>query len=163
MEERDIDVAFLSEVWERSENKKHQYKIEEMLELRGIHYISTPRPGRRGGGVGIAARKNRFILKKLNIAIPRKLEVVWGLLRPKIVTGKITIIIVCTFYSPPGSHKKNALIDHLTSTLQTLLTEYPSAGVLVAGDRNDLDDDKLLSIDKSVRQIVNQPTRGPNT
>ena len=63
MEERDVDVAFLSEVWERSENKKHQYKIEEMLELRGIHYISTPRPGRRGGGVGIAARKNRFILK----------------------------------------------------------------------------------------------------
>ena len=162
MEERECDVAFLSEVWENGENKKHQFKITEMLELRGIDYISTPRPGRGGGGVGIAARKHNFTLKKLNISIPQKLEVVWGLLRPKLVTGKITVIIVCSFYSPPGSRKKNALIDHLTSTLQTLLTNHPTAGVIISGDRNDLDNVKLLSIDKNVRQIVSQPTRGPN-
>ena len=102
LEERDIDVSFLSEVWEKSENKKHQAKIEEMLELKGIEYISTPRPGaRRGGGVGIAVNMKDFHLSKLNIKIPKSLEIVWGMLKPKKITGHIAKIIVCCFYSPP--------------------------------------------------------------
>ena len=53
--ERESDVIFLTEVWEKLENKKHQFKLEELLEMRGIKYISTPRPGaRRGGGAAIA-------------------------------------------------------------------------------------------------------------
>ena len=85
MIERTGDICFISEVWEKSESKKHQSKIEEILEMKGISYISTPRPGaRRGGGAGIAfnLNKNLFTLSKLNITIPKPLEVVWGLLRP---------------------------------------------------------------------------------
>ena len=43
--ERSVDISFLSEVWEKKENPKHQSCIEEMLEIKGISYISTPRPG----------------------------------------------------------------------------------------------------------------------
>ena len=76
--------------------------------MKGIKYISTPRPGtKRGGGAAIAARLENFSLSKLNIPIPRSLEVVWGLLKPKVITGKIIVIIVCCFYSPPRS-KKNS-------------------------------------------------------
>ena len=32
-----------SEVWEVSQSKKHQRKINEMLELHGMTYVSTPR------------------------------------------------------------------------------------------------------------------------
>ena len=54
MENRNCSLSFLTEVWEKSESKKHQFKIEELLELKGLKYISTPRPGnRRGGGAAI--------------------------------------------------------------------------------------------------------------
>ena len=41
MEERE---SFLTEVWQKLENKKHQFKLEELFELRGIKYISIPPP-----------------------------------------------------------------------------------------------------------------------
>ena len=52
MHERMADISFLSEVWEKSENKKHKSKIEDMLEMDNISYISTPRPGAKRGGGG---------------------------------------------------------------------------------------------------------------
>ena len=95
MHERSVDISILSEVWEKKENLKHKSKIEELLEMKGISYISTPRPGlKRGGGSAIAACPKKFSLVKLHVEIPRSLEVVWGLLRPRQILGKI-----CSFYS----------------------------------------------------------------
>ena len=108
MKERTGDIAILTEVWEKKELKKHQQKMEKMLELGGIKYISTPRPGpQRGVGTAIAVRTKKFHITKLNIPIPKPVEVVWGLLRPKIISGKISVIIVCCFYSPPKIKKKS--------------------------------------------------------
>jgi hypothetical protein len=88
--ERAMDISFLSEVWEKKENLKHQASIEEMLELKGLLYISTPQPGtRRGGGTAIAACPEKFSMVKLHIEIPKSVEVVWGLLRPKKAMGRI--------------------------------------------------------------------------
>ena len=93
MIERDASISFLCEVWEKSENKKHQLKIEELLELSGISYISTPRPGaKRGGGAAIAINPARFTLSKLNIVIPKPLEIVYGILQPIEPTGKIRYV-----------------------------------------------------------------------
>ena len=157
MKERSTDASFLTEVWEKKENKKHQSKLEEMLEMSGIKYISTPRPGsQRGGGAAIAVRLEHFQITKLNIAIPKSVEIVWGLLKPKVVTGAISKIIMCCFYSPPRSRKNSTLIDHM----QALLNIHPSAGVIISGDRNDLDVSTLLSIDPSLRQTVRHWTRG---
>ena len=145
MKVRESDFSFLTEVWEKKEKKKHQHKLE------GIKYISTPRPGaQRGGGAAIAVRLEHFSISKLNIPLPRSVEVVWGLLKPKIVTGKVNIIIVCCFYSPPRSRKNQVLIDHLTVTLQSLLAVHVNAGVIISGDRNSIDISTLLSIDPSV-------------
>ena len=129
--------------------------------MKGIKYISTPCPGaQRGGGTAIAVRLDRFLLTKLNINIPNSLEVVWGLLRPKIVTGKISVIIACCFYSPPKSRKNSALIDHITVTLQSLLNIHNNAGIIISGDRNDMNMSALMSIDPSLVQTVLQCTRG---
>ena len=71
---RHTDICFLTKVWQQAESKKHKYKIEEMLEIKGIHYISTPRPkGQRGGGVAMAFPNSRFQVTKLNIIIPNPL------------------------------------------------------------------------------------------
>ena len=129
--------------------------------MSGIQYISTPRPGaQRGGGAAIAVRAQQFTISKLNIQIPKSVEVVWGLLKPKSVTGKISTIIVCCFYSPPRSRKNSALIDHLTVTLQSLLAIHCGAGVIISGDRNSIEIPALLSIDPALRQLVKVPTRG---
>ena len=75
MDERAVDIAFLTEVWEKLENKKkHQSKLEQLLEIEGVKYISTPRPGaKRGGGAAIAVRLDKFLITKLNILIPKGL------------------------------------------------------------------------------------------
>ena len=131
-----------------------------MFQMRGVKYISTPRPStQRGGGAAIAVRTDKFLISKLNIPIPKSVEVVWGLLKPKIITGKVSVIIVCCFYSPPRSRKNPALLEHLTLTLQSLLVSHPHAGVIISGDRNSIDITRLLQIDSSLRQIVTQNTR----
>ena len=161
MNERLTDISFLTEIWEKKENKKHQFRLEELLELGGIKYISTPRPGtQRGGGAAIAVRTTNFIISKLNIPIPKSVEVVWGLLKPKIITGNIVAIIVCCFYSPPKSRKNAALLEHITNTLQELRVTHPQAGVIISGDRNSVDMGALLRVDHTLRQAVNKPTRG---
>ena len=163
MEERQCDLSFVTEVWQQLENKKHMFQLEELLEMRGIKYISTPRPGaRRGGGAAIAVRLSKFNISKLNIPLPRAVEVVWGLLRPKSITSSISTIILCCFYSPPRSKKNKVLVDHMTVTLQQLLIIHPGAGVIIAGDRNSIDISTLLSMDASLHQMVKQPTRGNN-
>ena len=164
MEERESDLTFLTEVWEKLENKKHQFRLEELLELKGIQYISTPRPGaKRGGGAAIAVRKGKFSITKLNISSPGAVEIVWGLLKPTTITGKISKIIVCCFYSPPRSKKNSVLLSHLATTLQSLLTTHPNAGIVISGDRNSIDIQSLLSIDHTLRQMVKNPTRGAKT
>ena len=162
MQDRNCSISFLTEVWEKAENKKHQLKLEELFELKGMKYISTPRPGvRRGGGAAIVVNTEQFSISKLNVQIPSCLEIVWGLAKPVEVTGKITKIITCCFYCPPKSTRKTALIDHMTFTLQSLLNTFPKAGILICGDRNDLGIERLLSIDTSLKQLVNLGTRGP--
>ena len=160
-EDRMCDLAFLCETWERKNKRSHNFKVEELFEMRGISYISRPRRNRSGGGVAIAANTDHYHLSKLNITIPKGVEIVWGLLKPKNSTGKITKIIVCSFYSPPKSKKKTALVDHMTMTIQALRLTYPQAGFIISGDRNDLSLAQLTSIDTSLKQIVRKVTRGP--
>ena len=129
--------------------------------MRGLKYISTPSPGtKRGDGAAIVVNTETFTIYKQNIPIPSNLEIVWGLLKPKEVTGKITKIIVCCFYCPPKSTKKTALIDHMTFTLQSLRSTFPQAAVVISGDRNNLCIDRLMSVDPALRKIVRKSTRG---
>ena len=164
LRDRMCSLAMLCEVWEKTDKKKHREKIEELFELKGFQYISTPRFGnKRGGGAAILVDTEKYSISKLSVPNPKKLEIVWGLLKPKFICGRISKIIVCSFYCPPKSKKKTALLEHMTLTLQSLKTTFPTAAVLVSGDRNDLKIDGLLSIDNSLKQIVQKPTRGCKT
>ena len=160
MSERATDFSILAEVWEKKENLKQKKKIEEMLEMKGMAYFSTARPGtKRGGGAAIVTRTDRFFISKLNIEIPKPLEVVWGLLRPKTHVGSISKIVLCSFYSPPNSRKKTLLIEHLTTTINKLKIVHPNANFIIAGDKNDLNENTILSICPSFKQLVLKPTR----
>ena len=159
MLEREIGVALLSEVWQKATSKKHRFEIEKMLQLHGLKYISTPRLHKRGGGAAIVANLSTFSLEKLDVIINDKLEIVWGLLRPKMPSvTTIREIIVVAFYCPPKSRKKTKLMDHLVTNCHALLTKYPNAGLVIGGDKNDWKIAPLIASVPKLKQIVTLPT-----
>ena len=91
--ERGISLGFFSEIWQKLENKNHQFQIEKMLETEGLQYISTARP-RGWGGAAIIVNREQFHLEKLDVIIPHNLEVVWGLIRCKAENAKFKQILV---------------------------------------------------------------------
>ena len=158
--EFEMHLGIHSEIWENKENVDHKNKIEEALELRGLHYISNPRPKRRGGGAAITLcdLKGKFSLNKLNVHVPPDLEVCWGLLRVKGNTGSIREIIVCAFYCPPRSRKKTKLVEHISVEYFKLKSTHPKAAFICGGDKNDLNTKHLLDISPNFHQIVTRPT-----
>ena len=100
--ERETGLSLLSEIWEVKGKKKHMCEITKMSEVEGLKYISTPRASyKRGGGCAIVAHLPKFSLENIDVTIPRSVEVVYGLLRPKQPSTQIREIIAVAFYSPP--------------------------------------------------------------
>ena len=149
--ERSIQIGFLQEIWEQSDNRAFHFEIEKLLEINGLKYISAPRPknakGRSYGGVAIVVNTKKFTLEKLNIFVPNGLEVVWGLVRSKNISAKFKRIITCSFYSPPNKMKNTKLADPLVSTLNLLFSKYPEFGIMLGAgaDMNYMDIKPVLS------------------
>ena len=164
-----IDLLMVVEVWEKvgKKNKHFQNKIAEMVEMKGLKYISCgARPsGKRGGGAGIIVNLKKFSLDVLEINVPHNLEVKWGIMRPKKIesNSKYSVFLICSFYSPPASKKHRKLLDHLVSTIHALLAKYPKAAVILGADKNALPLAPLLQALPRFRQIVTQPTHGNKT
>ena len=107
----------------------------------------------------IIVNEEMFSLDILNVSIPNNLEIIWGLLRPKDESAVIKKIILCSFYSPPRSHKKSILIDHIVTTLHIQNTIYPDAPIILGADINDLGISPILNCGLRLKQIVDLPTR----
>ena len=148
------------EIWEVKEKREHQNKIEEALEMEGIKYISNPRPTRRGGGAAITLIEGEFTLTKLDIVIPKSLEVVWGLVRPRTPTIQFKGIIVCSFYLVPHSTRKSQLVEHIALNYSELKVKHKDFFFLMGGDKNDLDTKKLLDISPALHMLNTKPTHG---
>ena len=161
--ERMIDLGFLQEIWEQSENKSHQFEIEKLLEIDGLQYISTPRPknaqGKSYGGAAMVVNTEKFTCEKLNIHIPNNLEVVWGLIKPKNPSAIFKKIIACSFYSPPNKMKNSKMADHVFLTLHMLSSKYPDSAIVLGADKNNMDLTPILSCGLKLRQIVDKNTR----
>ena len=100
--------------------------LEEALEIEGIQYISNPRPDRRGGGAAITLLSGDLTLTRLDVILPKNLEVVWGLVRPKEPTTDFKGIILCSFYSVPYSKKKAQLVQQRRSSRWRATTPNPA-------------------------------------
>ena len=161
--ERKIDCGFCQEIWYKETDKKQNYEIEKMLELKGLKFISTSRkPNKLGvshGGAGIIVNLEKFSCEKIPLHIPHNLEVVWGLLRPKTPGGKFKTIIACSFYSPPNKGRNTKLIDHVVGTLHTLIVKYPDSAIIMGADKNNMDIRPVLNCGLKLKQVVDKPTR----
>ena len=119
--EEGIDLAFLTEIWMDSSNPLHSNKLERLFEVHGLESATTPRRGRRGGGVAIILNTaGNYTMKRLqvNVATGRNsLETIWVLVTSKVPGGKYKHYICCCVYSPPNSRINDALVHHLQFNL----------------------------------------------
>ena len=157
-----IDITIVCEVWEKEIQPKLNSTLEYYLEMKGLQFVSSGarKNKQRGGGVAIVVNTQKFATKKLDIFIPGTLEVVWSIVRPKKVTQSSIFkeIIVAGFYSPPGKGKNSALIDHLTTSANSLLSRFPKAGLIIGGDRNGMNTSPLIISLPRTHQIVTKNT-----
>ena len=153
-----LTLGLHSEIWEDKENKTHQNLIEEAFELEGVTWISNTRPDRRGGGAAISLLNEDFTITKLDVIIPKNLEVVWGLVRPKRPTTDFKGIVVCSFYSVPYSKKKVQLVQHLAINYSELKSKYKNCFFLFGGDKNDLQINNILEIAPTLHMHNTKPT-----
>ena len=142
-----MDLGFLQEIWEQTGNKEHQYDIEKMLEIDGLQYISRPRNTKGRSLVSllaIAVNNEKCSCEKLNVFVPKSLEVFWGLVKPKHNSAKFKRIIACSFYSPPNKKKNSNIVDHIVSTLH-MCSKYPDSGIIHRADKNEMDIKPILT------------------
>ena len=158
--ERKVDVAFLQEIWEKEGDKTHEFELEKLLELHGLEYYSKPRPvnnrGNSYGGAAVIINKEKFFGKKIDVAVPKNMEVVWVLVKPKYNAAKFKKFIACSFYSPPNNRKNSQLADYIVKTLHMLAC----SGLILGADRNRMDILPILDCGLKLRQIVDKNTHG---
>jgi cAMP phosphodiesterase len=100
-----------------------------------------------------------FTLTKLDIPTPSRLEVVWGLVKPRVPTKQFKGIIICSFYSVPHSTQKTKLIEHITINYSVLKAKHKDCFFLMGGDKNDVDLKQLLDIvAPSLHMMNTKPT-----
>ena len=92
--------------------------------------------------------------------IPKGLEVVWGVVKPKIPISQLKGILVCRFYSVPHSTRKTKLIEHITINFSSLKVKYKDHFFIMGGDINDLKAESLLDIAPSLHLLNTKPTYG---
>ena len=160
VEEENIGIVLHSEVWEKRNKKKHQRKIEELFEMHGMFYCSTPRPKRRGGGSEITCNAEEFNMKEIKMENPDNLEVTFALIKPKAEGAKNLSIIAVALYCPPRSKKQMKLLNFVAESYQLLKMKYPSAFFMLGGDVNELNWTHIEKISPSFSQCVKKPTRG---
>jgi hypothetical protein len=154
-----VPVALCSETWEKTTNKKYQKEVERLLETKGLGMVSNPRKYRRGGGVCIIADLSKVTIQPIDIPNPHNLEIVFSLVKPK-VPGAIKEIITFALYSPPRSKRKSKMTDCIVTTLHSLLTLYPHAGIMGGGDRNCYNISPILNAIPGLQNLQQLPTLG---
>ena len=123
--------------------------------MKGIKFLSTPRPGvRRGGGTALACSADRFTMSKMNSQIPKALEACFALIKSKNTSGSIRKLICVSFYNRLKSKYNNKLSEFLVANIGMLRSEDPGARVILGANVNDMKLDLLLSLDPTMRQIV---------
>ena len=97
-----------------------------------------------------------------DILVPQGLEVVWVKVAPKHKCD-LKLLIVCSIYSKPNSHKKTILTDHVSMNYYLLKMKFPDAKFLFLGDFNCYKPDYILQLSPQLRQLVHYKTYGEKT
>ena len=160
LQERDIDVAFISESWERP-NWPLSDLLSELVDSSNYSIVSNAhqRNGKGGRPALIVNTRNYHVqnLTQSTVAIPWGCEIVWCSLTPKNIQSNSVVkkIICAAIYSKPNSRNKTKLLDHITDTFNFLSSKYKECvDWILAGDTNELKLAPILNLDPRMKQIV---------
>ena len=161
IEQTGVDVAFLSETWERE-----HLPLVNIFNVDKYEIISNVYQRKeRGGRPAIIVNSEKYCIQNLTnnqILIKWGIEVVWCLLTPKNTRPNSIIqhIACASVYVKPNSKKKSDFYDHLYEAYHFLNSKYPKGfHFIIAGDTNELNLDPILSLSPRLVQVVQKPTR----
>ena len=161
VQEEDIDVAFVSETWERE-----TIPLPELISLPNHTVISNvyQRKG-VGGRPALVINHEKFSIStstKDLVPLPWGVETTIAMIARKLFKSESSVkrIFLVSIYCKPKSRKKTALLDYL-SDVYNIMTKQYSEGTywIIAGDTNDLKLDAILNLSPQMKQVVNSPTR----
>ena len=90
-----------------------------------------------GGGCEIIYNESKFIVESCPIVVPKGVEGIWRLAKPKFISDKIKVIAIGSFYISPKSKYKQETIDHIIESVHFLRSQHDnSISFLVGGDFN---------------------------
>ena len=150
-----VDIAVISETFISDQKPIEQY------ELDGYHKPPPVccRKDQSRGGVACYI-KDHIPYKWWQELTQPGIESLWITMRPKRLPREISNIILGAIYHPPSANNYS-MIQHIQTSLETILQQHPGAGILITGDFNQLKCSALTSGFR-LKQIVNKPTRGHN-
>ena len=151
-------MAIITEIWGKG-SKKDLYKIQELLQMEGIEILFDIRKDKRGGGTAVAVCCESFSISRVNINIPRGLEVTVAKIKSKQEDMNTPPIIVFSIYSSPRSKFKSQLVDFLMLQIAQLKISHPKASFILGGDRNSIPLDVFSNLYPGIHQINTLPTR----
>lgn len=135
--ETDTNVALITEIWGKG-SKKDLYEIQKLLQMKGIELLFNIRKDKRGGGTAVGVCAETFSISRVNVAIPKGIEVtIVKVENKKADINKIPIFIF-SIYSSPRSKFKSDLIDFLMLQITKIKTANPKASFILGGDRNSI-------------------------
>jgi hypothetical protein len=149
-----VNVGCVTESWLNDDVQTEAIDIEGY-----ICYRHDRSDGRKAGGVAcyISVNWPCTRLKSLEAA---DFESIWLLLRKPVMPRQISHIVIGVIYHPPDA-ASGPMINHIITSIDSILQQHPYAGILLLGDFNSLNDKSLR--DYPLKQVVNRPTRGRAT
>ena len=125
--ELDLDVALISETWERV-----LPNLEMLIDSETYNVISRKRAGHPGGGVAILVKKTYNTLDP-DLNPPQGIEVIWRILRVK-VKNRTFHIGLSALYVPPRSRLMNETVEFIISSIHILNARYKDITFLIGGE-----------------------------
>ena len=144
-----IDIAVIVETWLKTNHSDAQFNIP------GMNLYRHDRQKRKGGGVAIYCniRLNSKVINFEHIELfDRLYELLWICL-----SDNYKDVIICGIYHPPKPlYDLKNLLSHFEACYESILLNYRSPTIIVAGDFNNIPNSVFSSL--GLLNNVEQPT-----
>ena len=154
----DPSLIIITESWLHSNIPDAAVEISNKFNAY-MYRRDRPTPG---GGI-LAYVNNQIPTTRLIHLEEDGKEVLWLLLKPPRTPRPYSSIIVIGMYFPPGQtlEDEKTMHEYVTNSLDKILQDHPSAGMIIAGDFNKM---RLKPLCRrfNLKKSVRAPTRGGN-
>ena len=146
-----IDVCLIAESWFRPNI------TDDAVAIDNYFIVRRDRCNRKGGGVCAYVRVQVYckVINDGSSSINNALEILWLLLQ----FNEQTYVVACCYHPPKPVYNPSVFKTELSTGLEYIILNYPSAIVIIAGDFNSLDTN-FLEYDFGFLPLVNMPTHG---